>query len=115
MTNKDTFRTGTPDGEPLLNNKRMTNKDMPDETMQERLQSIFDTDMLRYVDDEGNAENVISLEAALTSADEIIDELNAKHEADIREHAIKFFYWWHNQPGNNTEQGYESFLEYLKQ
>lgn len=55
------------------------------ETMQERLQSIFDTDgMLWFVDDERNAENVISLDAALTAADEIIDELTKKHEAELK-------------------------------
>ena len=31
MTNKDTFRTGTPDGEPLLNNNPLTNKDLEQE------------------------------------------------------------------------------------
>jgi hypothetical protein len=25
--------------------------------------------------------------------------------------ATEFFYWWHNQPGNNTEQGFDQWWE----
>ena len=33
-------------------------------------------------------------------------------EQDAREIAIQFFYWWHNQPGTNTMQGFGDWLEF---
>ena len=29
----------------------------------------------------------------------------------IKKTALKFFYWWYNQPGSNTEQGWDKFIE----
>jgi len=31
-----------------------------------------------------------------------------------KDFATKFYYWWHNQPGTNTNQGYDSWLEHLE-
>src|SRR5690606_18456629 len=31
-------------------------------------------------------------------------------EQDAREIATQFFYWWHNQPGKNTEQGFGEWM-----
>lgn len=32
-------------------------------------------------------------------------------EEEVREIALKFFYWWWNKQGDNTEQGWEKFWE----
>lgn len=31
-------------------------------------------------------------------------------EQDAREIATQFFYWWHNQPGTNTNQGFDDWI-----
>jgi hypothetical protein len=31
------------------------------------------------------------------------------NENKIEEIAIAFYYWWHNQPGTNTEQGFKEW------
>lgn len=32
-----------------------------------------------------------------------------RHERLCRELATDFFYWWYNQPGTNTVQGFEAW------
>jgi len=32
---------------------------------------------------------------------------------EMKEHAIAFFTWWWNQPGTNTEQGYDEWVKTL--
>ena len=34
---------------------------------------------------------------------------NELPEAVIKEVATEFFYWWHNQPGANTQQGFDDW------
>lgn len=34
---------------------------------------------------------------------------------DLKAVCVKFFYWWYNQPGSNTEQGFDDWYnEQLK-
>lgn len=63
------------------------------------------------------------------SADEIISNLQrdldlsmavrpdiiARDKAEIKEMCCKFFYWWYNQRGNNTEQGFDEWFKLHKQ
>jgi len=106
MTNKDTFRTGTPDGSPLLNNNPLNNKDMPD---------VFYAHKFTGDNSSGKwfSAKVYTANWTKCYSQSHIDELTQQHEAELKAHSIAFFYWWHNQSGTNTEQGYESYLEHL--
>ncbi len=33
---------------------------------------------------------------------------------NIKNISISFFYWWYNQGGNNTEQGFDDYIKNLK-
>ena len=35
-------------------------------------------------------------------------------EKDLKKHCTEFFYWWYNQGGTNTEQGFDEWYK-LKQ
>lgn len=41
-----------------------------------------------------------------------VRELEGKDHA--KEIAIGFYYWWHNQPGNNTQQGFDVYWRQLE-
>ena len=30
---------------------------------------------------------------------------------DVKNICLDFFYWWYNQPGNNTEEGFEKWYK----
>lgn len=32
-------------------------------------------------------------------------------EEKLKLFVVEFFYWWYNQPGNNTSEGYDLWLE----
>jgi len=72
--------------------------------------------------EEWNAESKIKRKAAefgyqlaLTSSpaqevDDIIDKLNNKYQA-LEDFTLGFFYWWYNQKGNNTKEGFIDWIE----
>ena len=32
----------------------------------------------------------------------------------MKKHTVDFFYWWYNQPGTNTDKGYDAYIETLE-
>jgi len=43
-------------------------------------------------------------------ADQVSESVQRITEQDAREIATQFFYWWHNQPGKNTMQGFGEWI-----
>lgn len=40
----------------------------------------------------------------------ILEQVPPEEKKDTaKDIAVKFYYWWHNQPGTNTEQGFEAW------
>lgn len=37
------------------------------------------------------------------------------YDSRMEEDCLEFFYWWYNQPGNNTEQGFKDWQKLKKQ
>lgn len=37
--------------------------------------------------------------------------LESVSKEDLKEICTSFFYWWYNQPGSNTEQGFDQWYE----
>ena len=33
---------------------------------------------------------------------------------EIKKDCLAFFYWWYNQPGRNTEEGFELWFENVR-
>ena len=82
-----------------------------------------DDDQLEYAELEIHGESESGVECTCTAtvqeickaAADVIESLNQSPritEQDAREIATQFFYWWHNQPGTNTMQGFGDWLEF---
>lgn len=56
------------------------------------------------------AEGIAERQAAIENLN-FPDDTTKPHNEHMRAKAIatKFFYWWHNQPGSNTEQGFDDW------
>jgi len=54
------------------------------------------------------------LRLRIAEGDNLVSELAARvRELEGKDHAKEiatgFYYWWHNQPGNNTQQGFDEY------
>ena len=67
-----------------------------------------ETHSLRIGNQDANA--VISRQAGMLA--DLRAQLTAAQQSAKEQHgavAVEFFYWWHNQPGTNTEQGFDEW------
>lgn len=45
----------------------------------------------------------------------VLNTFEKAEDEEMKKNCINFYYWWHNQSGTNTEQGYEEWIKLDKE
>ncbi|HHS84306.1 MAG TPA: hypothetical protein ENK38_05175 [Gammaproteobacteria bacterium] len=57
-------------------------------------------------DPNGHGALILSLQNKCERLQKLCDERGR----NMKKHAVDFYRWWHNQPGTNTDQGYDTWI-----